>query len=110
MTSGFSGEVATYYARHRRGYAPTVLDALTATFPLGADDTAIDLGCGTGQLSIPLAARIGAVVGMDPEPDMLALARCAGVDAGTTNVTWILGGDGDHPPCPGCLAPGRSAR
>ncbi|MCZ7437703.1 class I SAM-dependent methyltransferase [Micromonospora sp. WMMC241] len=97
MTSGFSGEVATYYARHRRGYPPEVLDALTATFHLGAEDTVIDLGCGTGQLSIPLAARIGAVLGVDPEPDMLALARSAGVEAGTTNATWMLGGDRDLP-------------
>ncbi|MFG1674604.1 class I SAM-dependent methyltransferase [Micromonospora sp. NPDC049282] len=97
MTRGFSGEVATYYARHRRGYPPQVLDALAAAFHLDAEDTVIDLGCGTGQLSIPLAARVGAVVGVDPEPDMLALARRAGVDAGTTNAAWVLGGDRDLP-------------
>ncbi|WP_240742072.1 class I SAM-dependent methyltransferase [Micromonospora zingiberis] len=89
--------MATYYARHRRGYPPEVLDALATAFGLGGDDTVIDLGCGTGQLSIPLAARVRAVVGVDPEPDMLALARQAAVDAATTNTAWVLGADRDVP-------------
>ncbi|WP_431903556.1 class I SAM-dependent methyltransferase [Micromonospora carbonacea] len=97
MTAGFSGEVATYYARHRRGYPPEVLDALVGAFGLGDGDRAVDLGCGTGQLSLPLAARVGAVVGVDPEPDMLALARRSALDAGVTNAGWLLGSDGDLP-------------
>ncbi|MEU0960783.1 class I SAM-dependent methyltransferase [Micromonospora aurantiaca (nom. illeg.)] len=97
MVTGFGGEVATYYARHRRGYPPEVLDALAAAFRLDADDTVLDLGCGTGQLSIPLADRVGAVIGMDPEPDMLAIARRTAVDRGTANATWVLGSDGDVP-------------
>ena len=97
MATGFGGEVATYYARHRRGYPPQVVDALAAAFQLGGDDTAVDLGCGTGQLSLPLADRVGAVIGMDPEPDMLTIARRTAADRGTANVTWVLGGDGDVP-------------
>ncbi len=75
MRASFSGAVATYYARHRRGYPPEVLDALVDAFGLGAADTVVDLGCGTGQLSLPLAARVGSIVGVDPEPDMLAGRR-----------------------------------
>ena len=97
MATGFGGEVATYYARHRRGYPPEVLDALAATFELGTDDTVVDLGCGSGQLSLPLAGRVGAVVGMDPEPDMLAIARRAALDQGIGNATWVLGSDRDVP-------------
>ncbi|MCL7456513.1 class I SAM-dependent methyltransferase [Micromonospora echinofusca] len=97
MRASFSGEVATYYARHRRGYPPEVLDALVGAFGLDADDTVVDLGCGTGQLSLPLAARVGAVVGVDPEPDMLVLARQAALDAATVNSTWLLGSDSDLP-------------
>ncbi|MFJ8689646.1 class I SAM-dependent methyltransferase [Micromonospora wenchangensis] len=97
MRASFSGEVATYYARHRRGYPPEVLDALVEAFGLGTGDTVVDLGCGTGQLSLPLAARVGAVVGVDPEPDMLALARQAALNAARANATWLLGGDSDLP-------------
>ncbi|MEU1763057.1 class I SAM-dependent methyltransferase [Micromonospora sp. NPDC005223] len=97
MATGFGGEVATYYARYRRGYPPEVLDALAAAFRLGGDDTVVDLGCGTGQLSLPLADRVGAVIGMDPEPDMLAIARRTAVEQGTTNALWMLGGDSEVP-------------
>ena len=97
MATGFGGEVATYYARHQRGYPPEVLDALAAAFRLGADDTVVDLGCGTGQLSLPLADRVAAVIGVDPEPDMLAIARRAALEQGIGNATWVLGSDRDVP-------------
>ncbi|MFI6333046.1 class I SAM-dependent methyltransferase [Micromonospora chersina] len=85
MRASFSGEVATYYARHRRGYPPEVLDALVEAFGLAAADTVVDLGCGTGQLSLPLAARVGAVIDVDPEPDVMALARQAALNAARAN-------------------------
>lgn len=67
--------MASYYAKYRRGYPPAAVDAIAEAFTLTVDDLVVDLGCGTGQLTVPLAARVGAVVGMDPEPDMLMLAR-----------------------------------
>lgn len=97
MGAGFRGEVATYYARYRRGYPPEALDALVTAFGLGSADTVVDLGCGTGQLSLPLAARVGTVIGVDPEADMLALARQAALDGATTNAMWLLGADTDVP-------------
>jgi len=95
MGLGFGGEVATYYSRYRRGYPPAVIDALTEAFRLGGDDVVVDLGCGTGQLSLPLAGRVRAVVGVDPEPDMLVLARRAAAEREVTNACWLLGADGD---------------
>ncbi|GIJ24239.1 methyltransferase domain-containing protein [Micromonospora lutea] len=97
MGAGFSGEVARHYAPYRRGYPPEVLDAIVGAFGLSANDTVVDLGCGTGQLSLPLTARVGAVVGVDPEPDMLALARRAATKGGNSNATWLLGTDRDLP-------------
>ncbi|HEY3608896.1 MAG TPA: class I SAM-dependent methyltransferase, partial [Pseudonocardiaceae bacterium] len=95
MDLGFRGEVADFYHRYRRGYPQAVIDSLVAAFGLGADDVVVDLGCGTGQLTVPLAARVRAVVGMDPEPDMLAYARRAG--SGVANVSWLVGADTDLP-------------
>ncbi|GAB3712856.1 class I SAM-dependent methyltransferase [Amycolatopsis oliviviridis] len=91
----FSGEVAGFYQRYRRGYPADVVDTLAAEFGLTAEDTALDLGCGTGQLTLPLAARTRAAIGMDPEPDMLAEARKAA--AGVANVAWLVGADSDVP-------------
>ena len=94
---GFGGEVAGFYHRYRRGYPPAVIDTLTRAFSLAGDDVVIDLGCGTGQLTLPIARRVHAVAGVDPEPDMLARARQAAADLGVRNATWILGADTDIP-------------
>jgi len=94
---GFGGEVAGFYHQYRRGYPAAVIDTITSAFRLTKEDIAIDLGCGTGQLAVPIAARVHAVAGVDPEPDMLALARQAAADQGAGNVSWVLGADTDIP-------------
>lgn len=97
MALGFAGEVADFYHRYRRGYPPAVFDAVVAAFGLTSDDVAIDLGCGTGQVAVPLAERVRAVVGVDPEPDMLARARRAAADRSAANLGWVIGTDADVP-------------
>ncbi|MEU9117815.1 methyltransferase domain-containing protein [Streptomyces sp. NPDC048483] len=97
MNVGFSGDVAEYYAKFRRGYPPQALDALQTAFALTTDDIVLDLGCGTGQLTVPLASRVGSVIGMDPEPDMLRLARDTAARHDVRNATWVLGADTDVP-------------
>jgi trans-aconitate methyltransferase len=95
---GFGGEVAEFYHRYRRhGYPEPVIDVLVDAFGLNAHDVVVDLGCGTGQLSLPVARRVRTVVGMDPEPDMLQRARQAANGAGVSNVSWMLGADTDLP-------------
>jgi SAM-dependent methyltransferase len=94
-TLGFGGEVAELYQRFRRGYPDECIDALVQAFNLGADDVVLDVGCGTGQLTLPLARRVRAAVGLDPEADMLAQARAAAGDQ--HNATWVLGSDQDIP-------------
>jgi trans-aconitate methyltransferase len=85
--------VAGFYQRYRRGYPAEVIDGLVDAFELTPDDVVVDLGCGTGQLALPIAERVRAVIGMDPEPDMLAEARR--VAAGRTNLSWMVGSDAD---------------
>ena len=88
----FSGAVATAYAEHRRGYPPPVVDLLVDALGLPRDASVLDLGCGTGQLTVPLAGRYARVIGADPSPDMLALARSR---AGGAPVAWLLADDRD---------------
>jgi SAM-dependent methyltransferase len=92
MGADFAGEVARYYARFWRGYPVATVDAVVAAFGLGPADLVLDLGCGTGQLTLPLAGRVAAVIGMDPEPDMLAEARAAGLAAGTAGTAGTTAG------------------
>jgi ubiquinone/menaquinone biosynthesis C-methylase UbiE len=97
MGGNFGGETAAFYARFRRGYPPAFTRSLVRALGLGPADVVADVGCGTGQLTLPLASRVRAVAGMDPEPDMLALARQAAASQGVANVTWVLGTDQDLP-------------
>ncbi len=90
---GFGGEVAGFYQRYRRGYPAEVIDGLVEAFGLTLDDVVVDLGCGTGQLALPLAERVRTVIGMDPEPDMLAEARRVAADR--SNLSWMVGSDAD---------------
>ncbi|MFC5994048.1 class I SAM-dependent methyltransferase [Pseudonocardia hispaniensis] len=91
----FAGEIAEYYARYRRGFPPPVLDRLIEVLEVGPEDLVIDLGCGTGQLAIPMALRVRHVLGVDPEPDMLRLGRSAADAAGVDTVSWLLAADSD---------------
>jgi SAM-dependent methyltransferase len=73
----FSG-AATGYARFRPSYPPALLDWVLAESRVQPADRVADVGCGTGILSRLLAERGLAVVGIDPNEDMLAEARAAG--------------------------------
>ncbi|WP_345005955.1 class I SAM-dependent methyltransferase [Streptosporangium album] len=89
--------MADFYHRYRRGYPQAVIDALVDAFKLTRDDIVVDVGCGTGQLTLPIADRVRAVVGVDPEPDMLLRARRAAGEQGVANAGWIVGADTDIP-------------
>lgn len=97
MDLGFRGDVVDFYHRFRRGYPPPIFDLLVEVFGLTEDDIVIDLGCGTGQIALPIAERVRAVVAVDPEPDMLLCARREANEQGVTNVSWMTGADSDIP-------------
>lgn len=93
MALEFSGEIAELYHRYRHGYPIQTVDQIVDGLGLDTQDLAVDLGCGTGQLTTPLAQRIQAVLGLDPEPDMLAKARQEAQLAGIHNAGWLLASD-----------------
>src|SRR5262249_41769028 len=52
------------------------LEAQVQSFVLPTgDEYALDVGCGAGALALALAPHVGAVVGVDVVPELLALAR-----------------------------------
>src|SRR5260221_4894257 len=106
---GFSGEVADFYHRYRHGYPAAVIDALIDAFGLNGQDVVVDLGCGTGQLTLPPARRVRAGVGVYPQPDMLPRAQQAAQDFDVPHVSWMPGADTDIPALRGLLGD-RSAR
>ena len=108
MDLGFGGEVADLYHMYRHGYQAEAIDLIAGAFGLDDADLVVDLGCGTGQLTLPLARRVRAVVGIDPEPDMLRRASEAAREAGIGNVSWMLGADGSLPGLVGLFGAGSA--
>jgi SAM-dependent methyltransferase len=82
---------APYYARYRAGYPREFFTYLRERFGLDETSTALDLGCGPGQITIPLAADVREVIGVDPEPTMLEEGRKLAAERGITNIDWRLG-------------------
>jgi SAM-dependent methyltransferase len=86
----FAG-AASYYARYRPGYPDELFATPAGWLGLDGSQLAADIGCGTGQATIPLARLVRRVVAIDPEPGMLDHARAAATAAGVTNIEWRLG-------------------
>jgi SAM-dependent methyltransferase len=80
---------AAFYP-HRAPYAPAALDFIARTFGLDGAARVLDLGCGPGTLTVPLAHFAGDVVGLDPEPEMIAQARAQATESGRSNVRWVI--------------------
>lgn len=93
--TGFGGSTARAYAACRRDVPAALLDALVTAVDLDERDLALDLGCGTGQLAIPLSRRVQAVLALDPEADMLVALHGRAQALGIENLTCVLAGDGD---------------
>ncbi len=83
-------ETAKYYARYRRPYQAKLFDAIIKEFKLDGRGRLLDLGCGTGELTIPLAPYFEEVVGIDSEPGMLDEAKTKTTRKNTNNIRWIL--------------------
>jgi ubiquinone/menaquinone biosynthesis C-methylase UbiE len=75
---------APYYARYRPEYPDEFYIFLAKRFSFDGSQRVLDLGCGTGQIALPIAALVGQVVGVDPDPGMLDEARRLAVDAGVS--------------------------
>ncbi|MDB5440488.1 MAG: SAM-dependent methyltransferase [Caulobacteraceae bacterium] len=60
------------YAAHRPTYPSALVDYLARVAP--GRDLALDVACGSGQLTVPLAARFARVVGVDASAGQIAEA------------------------------------
>lgn len=71
---------------------------LLARLPLAAPTRIVDLGCGTGNLTLKLAARwpVASVLGVDSSPAMLSETKVAGSE----NLRWETADIGEWAPPP----------
>ncbi|MFF0486815.1 class I SAM-dependent methyltransferase [Streptomyces sp. NPDC004435] len=82
---------AHHYAAFRPRYPEEFFTLLTDRFGLDGTQTVLDLGCGPGTITLPLAARTGHVHAVDIEPAMISEGRNAAAAQGAGNITWACG-------------------
>src|ERR1700726_2398124 len=92
----FAG-TANAYAAYRPGYSAELFDRMAVALGFADRTRVADLGCGPGTATIPLAPRGGPVVAIDPNPEMLDVARAAANRARTGNIEFRQGTAEDLP-------------
>ena len=88
----FQSAAKHYFARP--AYSPRLIARVVELCSLGARHRVLDLGCGPGMLAIAFAPYVGAVVAVDPEPEMLKIA-CAAAEAVANAITFAEGSSND---------------
>jgi 2-polyprenyl-3-methyl-5-hydroxy-6-metoxy-1,4-benzoquinol methylase len=73
---------AALYEQFRPPYSPEFFRAVVERLKVGKQHALIDLGTGPGLLALGFAPYVGRIVGVDPEPAMLAVAARAAARSG----------------------------
>ncbi len=82
---------AEHYLRGRLAYSERLIRRVAELTCLTKQHNVLDLGCGPGQLAIAFAPFAHTVTGVDPEPEMLRIARAGA----PRTVRWIEGSSYD---------------
>lgn len=88
--SPFEG-TAPYYSRARPPYARRLVPALVERLGLDGTGRLLDAGCGPGTLALALAGAFAEVVGLDPDPGMLAEAERQAAERPPPRPRWVRG-------------------
>lgn len=78
-----------YYARYRPKYPPALYEKLAGEFNLNGTGQLLDLGCGTGLITLALHDRFEHSIGLDPDPEMLKEAQVQANQINARNITWL---------------------
>lgn len=80
---------AWYYARYRKPYPQILFDLIREKFSLDGTGRLLDLGAGTGELSVPLSRDFEGVTAVEPDSEMVAEGKWRTTEAGVDNITWV---------------------
>ena len=84
----FAG-AAAYYDRGRLPNAPGLADAFAKALGLDGRGRLLDVGCGPGTVSLPLAGLFQEVVGVDADAGMIDEAQRLASERGVINARWV---------------------
>lgn len=79
------------YVRYRIPYPEALLRDLLARASTPPSGRLLDLACGPGRLTLPLAGHFREVWASDLEPEMIDAARRQAGLRGVSNVAWMVG-------------------
>lgn len=82
---------AKYYNRYRPQYPKQLFQLLSEECELDGSGRLLDVGCGTGFLTIPLSKYFDEAIGLDLSQEMLNEAKLAAEQKNCTNIKWIQG-------------------
>ena len=86
----FAG-TAESYARYRVPYPHKLLDDLRHRAGITGEGRLLDLACGPGRVTVPLATYFSEVWAVDQEPEMTEVGRMQANRQGLSNIHWLVG-------------------
>lgn len=92
--------LADYYVTGRPTYPPLLARRVADLLDLDGTQAVLDLGTGPGFLALDFAPFARSVTGLDPEPEMLRVARRSAERAGRS-IDFVLGSSHDLSPALG---------
>jgi ubiquinone/menaquinone biosynthesis C-methylase UbiE len=85
-----------HYVSGRPAYSLRLVEKLARETSLNGRSRVLDLGCGPGSLTLPLARCCGTMIGIDADAAMITAARQA-ADAAGLAIDWRVGTSYDLP-------------
>ena len=86
----FAG-TADYYARYRVPYPRALTEHLLNRVAAGKRSRLLDLACGPGRMTLPLAPAFKEVWAIDLEPEMIEVGRRIAEVRRIANIKWLTG-------------------
>lgn len=80
----------TFFQVHTE-QAEALLEAIVAELNLRGDEILVDTYCGIGTLTLPLAQRVRQAIGLEIQPEAIALAEANAALNGISNVSFLAG-------------------
>jgi SAM-dependent methyltransferase len=80
---------AAHYRQGRKPYAPALAATLAEHLELDNRGRLLDVGCGPGTVALQFAHLFESVVGLDPDPGMVAEAKRAAFEEHVVTATWV---------------------
>ena len=84
-------DAASFYSRYRPMYPSSLIRFLVEQFSLNGEQNLLDLGSGTGQLTVRFSDWCNKIVGIDIEPEMINEAKRLHQELRLEKIQWFNG-------------------